>query len=293
MEANQKGRLVNLHIGGSGLELGSSGGTSKLTTHAYRLSLSSERDPSSWEEEETDRTVYVQEIKQTVERSYLYSSHLQVYHIGVLYFPSEQVSSFRRLDYREEPVHVKERKGHKLQSKKRKISGQVRTSSRIRQGEQINYAKIDLVESDTDSEFTLCGSESGFGSVKEEPDTGLEQREASWTPLTLRNRATQVWQQFARITEETVQLQMARESKKASMDKLMETMVTTGMEDQKREREREIETQRREREREDQREREKREQIEREEQREERRIEREERRKREEREQQAPVDYHA
>ena len=95
---------------------------------------------------------------------------------------------------------------------KRKILGPPRASSRLRQGGQVNYTDTDLVESDIDSEFTVCGSESGFGSVKVEVDTESVTFEESWTPNTFTDKASQVGQQFARITEENVQLQMARKS---------------------------------------------------------------------------------
>ena len=102
----------------------------------------------------------------------------------------------------------------------------------------------------------MCPSEAWFGSVKDEVEDGFDQAEANWTLLTFKHRAIQVGQQFVRLTEENSQLQMARESEKSSIDKLMEMMVTMRMDDQKREREREEKREERfERERKEQRER--------------------------------------
>ena len=104
---------------------------------------------------------------------------------------------------------------------------------------------------------TLTGSESGFGSVKLEPvEKGAHvQREGlrdTWTPNIFRHKATQVTQQFTRISEANTELVIARESEKTSVETLMEMMMSMQVEKRKREQARE----RREEEREERRERE-------------------------------------
>ena len=90
------------HIG-----LETSRGTLKLVIHVNGSTLYCGKGTSSAEEVETERTVYENKFKQTDERSCSCSSHLSLYHIGVLYFTLVQVCSLVGLNNREEPVDVK------------------------------------------------------------------------------------------------------------------------------------------------------------------------------------------
>ena len=88
-----------------GLE--TSRGTLKLVTHVNGSTLYCGKVTSSAEEVETERTVYENKVKQTEQRSCSCSSHLSLYHIGVVYFTLVQVCSLVGLNNREEPVDVK------------------------------------------------------------------------------------------------------------------------------------------------------------------------------------------
>ena len=207
------------------------------------------------------------------------TSCLTLSHISVFPF-TVQVSSTRSLDHRAESVHVKKWEKHSRYNSKKQPLGPVRHSSRIKQVRKVNYSELEVVESDSESEF-VANSESGFGSINGEPyqkeEVQLDIEEETWNPRTLSSKASKVRLQFVRMAEENKQLHMAKQSETSSVDRLMEMMLNMRMEDQKRkygvEQEREQRLAK-----------EKREQIEREEQREERRIEREERRQREDRE---------
>ena len=150
----------------------------------------------------------------------------------------------------------------------RRTAEPTKVSSRIKQVGPVNYAELDLSTSDTESESTVVGSESGFGSIKlegemEQIDIEGDELTHTWTSTTIRNTATQVGIKVNRLADENLQLRMARETEWSYIDKLMEMMLTMHMEDQKRE------DQKRESEREEWRERERIEQRERDEKREE------------------------
>ena len=130
-----------------------------------------------------------------------------------------------------------------------------RSSSRILAVGPVNYKEVELTISEEDSEGTLEGSESGFGSIKLEGEAGEQENlllESTWTPRTAKHSITQVGNRLHRMAEENRQLRMMTEVENNSVEKMIKLMVTMRMEDQKREQDRED---RRERERIQQRER--------------------------------------
>ena len=127
----------------------------------------------------------------------------------------------------------------KTYNPKKRITGQTRHSTRIQQVGQINYSEIDPVESDSEGEFQVDNSESGFGSVKDKVESEAGIGDDNWTPRIFTNTATQVGLQFAKLAEEHRQSKMVREEEKTSIEKMMDLMLTMRMEDQKRDRERE------------------------------------------------------
>ena len=111
-------------------------------------------------------------------------------------------------------------------------------SSRVRSRDQVDYAEVEGITSDTASEGTIENIESGFGSIKQEQnfaelDLDCERFEDTWTPGTLRHKATQVTNQLARLTEVNTELVMAKEAEKSSVEKLMELMLTMMRRDMK------------------------------------------------------------
>ena len=113
-----------------------------------------------------------------------------------------------------------------------------------RNTKRIDYTEVEVIVSGSDTDKTLTDSESGFSSVKLEPvEKGARvQREGlrdTWTPNTFRHKATQVTQQFVRISETNTELVMARESEKTSVETLMEMMISMQVEEKKREQARE------------------------------------------------------
>ena len=141
------------------------------------------------------------------------------------------------------------------QKPNKRVVEPTRVSSRIKQVRQVNYAEVELVESDEGSECTLYGSESGFESevkLETERDSRLE-RSDRVAPYSRSNFSKEVPQ-----LHKTVETEMTQPS---NMEKLMEMMIQMRAEDRKdaqlREQKREEEEERR-RVREDKRDREER-----------------------------------
>ena len=87
----------------------------------------------------------------------------------------------------------KEGKDSTYRPKSRTMKGPTRESKRIKSKDQVDYAEVDLISSDTESEGTIINSESGFGSVKLEPtlpelDLDSERFQDAWTPVLLDTR---------------------------------------------------------------------------------------------------------
>ena len=100
-----------------------------------------------------------------------------------------------------------------------------RSSSRLLQVGPIDNREVDLSKSGEDSEGTLEGSESRFGSVKLEGEARNQELlllQDTWTPGTVRDTATQVRIQVTRLAEENSQLRMAREIEQTSIEKMMQ-----------------------------------------------------------------------
>ena len=100
-------------------------------------------------------------------------------------------------------------------------------SSRIKQVRQVNYAEVELVESDEGSECTLYGSESGFESeVKLETERDSRLERSDWVaPYSRSNFSKEVPQ-----LHKTVETEMTQPS---NMEKLMEMMIQMRVEDRK------------------------------------------------------------
>ena len=119
----------------------------------------------------------------------------------------------------------------------RKKTVPTRSSSRILAVGPVNYKEVELTTSEEDSEGTLEGSESGFGSIKLEGEAGEQETlllESTWMPRTAKHSVAQVGNRLHRMAEENRQLRMTTEVEKTSVEKMMELM-TMRMEDQKRE----------------------------------------------------------
>ena len=101
---------------------------------------------------------------------------------------------------------------------------------------KVDYRENVLLSSEEDSEDTLVPSESGFGSVKQEPDLEVEweTRDSQWTPQTLKVRTESVPDHINRATETNRVLVMAREVEKNGMVRMMELMLEMQMKEKER-----------------------------------------------------------
>jgi len=132
-------------------------------------------------------------------------------------FPTVQVSSFHSLDCREEPVHVKEGRGHKPKNQQKSCS----TNQSFQQNQAGQTGQL---RTDEGSECTRYGSESGFGSeVKLETESdSRSDRVASHLRSDFSKEVPQL--------HKTVETEMTQPS---NMEKLMEMMIQMRAEDRK------------------------------------------------------------
>ena len=118
----------------------------------------------------------------------------------------------------------------------------VRSSRITRKVEPVDYSEAEI-ESDTDSETTLCSSRTTVVvspmrrdiKIKGEQDWDLE---TLWTPGTLNMQARRVSEQFFRLTEKQIANEMAETN---NLEKIMQMMLTLNQKQQCREYRREEE----------------------------------------------------
>ena len=60
-------------------------------------------------------------------------------------------------------------------AKARQVKGPTSESTRIRGKEQVDYKEVEIISSDTESEEIIINSESGIGSIKQEPHLGEQE----------------------------------------------------------------------------------------------------------------------